>query len=239
MLPARIWPAFNHISLHMNKQDTIIEGIIAQGVLPLYFHNNADTCVQVLKALYAAGIRAVEFTNRGEKALDNFKQLRKTTDAELPGLQLGIGTIKNKKEAKAFIKAGADYIISPGVVEEVALVAWKEKILWIPGAMTPTEIMRAEAGGAKMIKLFPGNLLGPGFVSAIKELFPGVRFMPTGGVETSKENLEGWFRSGVVAVGMGSKLITKKILEEGKYEELTQSTKEALNIVKAVRDSLR
>lgn len=223
----------------MDKQQAIIDGIIAQGMLPLYFHPNADTCVQVLKALYAAGIRAVEFTNRGETALDNFRELRKVTDKELPGLQLGIGTIKREKEAKAFIKAGADFLISPGIVDEVEQETWKKKVLWIPGAMTPSEIMRAEAFKLKIVKLFPGSLLGPSFVSAIKELFPGIQFMPTGGVETSKENLEAWFRSGVVAVGMGSKLITKKIMEEGRFDELTQTTKEVLETVKAVKRSIR
>jgi 2-dehydro-3-deoxyphosphogluconate aldolase/(4S)-4-hydroxy-2-oxoglutarate aldolase len=173
----------------------------------------------------------VEYTNRGEAALDNFEAMKELRDNELPELLLGIGTIKKKKEAKAFIKAGADYIISPGLIEEVAEVTEKEEVLWIPGCMTPTEIITAESLGARLIKLFPGNLLGPGFVSAIKELFPNLLFMPTGGVEVNKENLEAWFRSGVVAVGMGSKLITKEILEKKDYETLTAKTKEALVLV--------
>lgn len=209
----------------------IISRIVAQGVLPLYFHPDAQVSKDVLKALYAAGIRAVEYTNRGEAALDNFEAMKELRDNELPELLLGIGTIKKKKEAKAFIKAGADYIISPGLIEEVAEITAKEEVLWIPGCMTPTEIITAESLGARMIKLFPGNLLGPGFVSAIKELFPNLLFMPTGGVEVNKENLEAWFRSGVVAVGMGSKLITKEILEKKDYETLTAKTKEALILV--------
>lgn len=213
----------------------ILNRIISQGVLPLYFHPSPDVSVGVLKALYAAGIRAVEYTNRGEAALDNFEALKEVRDNELPELLLGIGTIKRKKEAKAFIKAGADYIISPGMIEEVAEVANKEEILWIPGCMTPSEIIKAEEAGAKFVKLFPGNLLGPGFVSAVRELFPEVLFMPTGGVEVSKENLSAWFKSGVVAVGMGSKLITKEILDKKDYETLTIKTQEALALVNEVR----
>ena len=216
--------------------DGIIKRIVEQGVLPLYFHPDATVSVEVLKALYAAGIRAVEYTNRGEAALDNFKLLKETRDKELPELLLGIGTIKRKKEAKAFIKAGADFIIAPGIIEEVAETVHKEEMIWIPGCMTTTEIIRAEDAGAKLIKLFPGNLLGPSFVSAIKELFPDLYFMPTGGVEVSKENLTAWFKSGVVAVGMGSKLITKEILEKKDYEQLTNKTKEAIALVNEVRN---
>lgn len=216
--------------------DGIIKRIVDQGVLPLYFHPDATVSVEVLKALYAAGIRAVEYTNRGEAALDNFKLLKETRDRELPELLLGIGTIKRKKEAKAFIKAGADFIIAPGIIEEVAETVHKEEMTWIPGCMTTTEIIRAEDAGAKLIKLFPGNLLGPSFVSAIKELFPDLYFMPTGGVEVSKENLTAWFKSGVVAVGMGSKLITKEILEKKDYEQLINKTKEAIALVNEVRN---
>jgi 2-dehydro-3-deoxyphosphogluconate aldolase/(4S)-4-hydroxy-2-oxoglutarate aldolase len=213
----------------------IITRIVEQGVLPLYFHPDATVSIEVLKALYAAGIRAVEYTNRGEAALENFKQLKETRDRELPELLLGIGTIKRKKEAKAFMKAGADFIICPGMIEEVAETVHKEEMLWIPGCMTTTEIIKAEDAGAKMVKLFPGNLMGPSFVSAIKELFPGLLFMPTGGVEVSKENLTGWFKSGVVAVGMGSKLITKEILNNRDYETLTSKTREAIALVQEAR----
>ena len=213
----------------------IIKKIAEQGVLPLYFHPDPIVSVEVLKALYAAGIRAVEYTNRGEAALDNFKLLKETRDKELPELLLGIGTIKRKKEAKAFMKAGADFIIAPGMIEEVAETVHKEDMLWIPGCMTTTEIIRAEDAGAKLIKLFPGNLLGPSFVSAIKELFPDLLFMPTGGVEVSKDNLTGWFKSGVVAVGMGSKLITKEILANKDYGQLASKTKEAIALVNEVR----
>jgi 2-dehydro-3-deoxyphosphogluconate aldolase/(4S)-4-hydroxy-2-oxoglutarate aldolase len=213
----------------------ILNRIITQGVLPLYFHPDPEVSVGVLKALYAAGIRAVEYTNRGEAALANFEALKEVRDNELPELLLGIGTIKRKKEAKAFIKAGADYIISPGMIEEVAETANKEEILWIPGCMTPSEIIKAEEAGAKFVKLFPGSLLGPGFVSAVRELFPEVLFMPTGGVEVSKENLSAWFKSGVVAVGMGSKLITKEIMEHKDYALLTIKTQEALALVNKVR----
>ena len=219
----------------MEKKQAILSLIPEQGILPLYFYKDTTVSIEVLKALYAAGIRAVEYTNRGETALGNFKDMRKICDTELKGMYLGIGTIKNGEMAQTFIDAGTDYIICPGLVPSVAAVADKNNMLWVPGCMTPSEIIQAETLGAKMIKLFPGNILGPGFLSAIKEIFPGLLFMPTGGVELDKDNIAGWFKSGVCAVGMGSKLITKQLLESKDYAQITQATKEALSIVQSIK----
>lgn len=219
----------------MEKKDLILDLIPKQGILPLYFYKDTAVSIEVLKSLYAAGIRAVEYTNRGEAALHNFKEMRKICDTELKGMYLGIGTIKNGEMAQIFIDAGTDYIICPGLVESVAAVADKNKMLWVPGCMTPSEIIKAETLGAKMIKLFPGNILGLGFLSAIKEIFPGLLFMPTGGVELDKENIAGWFKAGVCAVGMGSKLITKPLLEAKNYTQITAATKEVLAIIQSIK----
>ena len=153
----------------MSKKSELLKLIPEQGILPLYFNKDEETSVQLLRSLYSAGIRAVEYTNRGEAALNNFKAMRKVVDSELEGMYLGIGTIKDGNMAQTFIDAGADYIICPGLVERVAEVADKHDLLWVPGCMTPSEIIKAETLGAKMVKLFPGNILGPGFMSAIKE----------------------------------------------------------------------
>ena len=219
----------------MSKKAELLKSIPEQGILPLYFNKDEETSIELLKALYSAGIRAVEYTNRGEAALANFKAMRKVVDSELKGMYLGIGTIKDGKMAQTFIDAGADYIICPGLVESVAEVADKYDLLWVPGCMTPSEIIKAETLGAKMVKLFPGNILGPGFMSAIKELFPNLLFMPTGGVELDKANIEAWFKSGVCAVGMGSKLVSKDVMENKKYAELIASTKEALAIIDSIK----
>ncbi|HEY0670578.1 MAG TPA: bifunctional 4-hydroxy-2-oxoglutarate aldolase/2-dehydro-3-deoxy-phosphogluconate aldolase [Sphingobacteriaceae bacterium] len=219
----------------MDKKAALLQLIPEQGILPLYFNKDTEVSVNILKALYKAGIRTVEYTNRGEAALTNFKKLKEVCNTELNGMLLGVGTIKNAESAQAFIDAGADYIISPGLVEDVAAVADKNGLLWVPGCMTPSEIIKAEQLGAKFVKLFPGNILGPAFMSTIKELFPGILFMPTGGVELDKDNISGWFKAGVSAVGMGSKLISKDVMENQKYDELIASTKEAMEIVKACK----
>ena len=219
----------------MSKKDELLRLVPEQGILPLYFNKDTEVSIEILKALYEAGIRSVEYTNRGEAAFKNFTAMRKVCDTELKDMYLGIGTIKNAEAAKAFIDAGADYLICPGLVESVAETADKHNMLWVPGCMTPSEIIRAEQIGAKIIKLFPGNLLGPSFVSTIKELFPGLLFMPTGGVEVNKDNLSAWFKAGVCAVGMGSKLVTKTIMENRQYDELIKLTRQAIELVKACK----
>src|SRR5215204_405572 len=219
----------------MDKKSELLQLIPQQGILPLYFYKDTEVSIQVLKALFNAGIGTVEYTNRGEAALKNFKEMRRVCDTELKGMYLGVGTIKDSASAQAFIDAGADYLISPGLVEDAIKVADKNGIFWVPGCMTPTEIIRAEQLGAKMVKLFPGNILGPSFLSAIKELFPNLLFMPTGGVEAEKENLSGWFKAGVCAVGMGSKLITKAALENKDYEGIKTAATKSLQIIKEVR----
>lgn len=219
----------------MSKADKIITAIMQQGMIPLFYHDDKDVCYEVVDALYKGGVRIVEFTNRGPRALDNFKQLLKKRDKQWPDLLLAIGTIKTVKDAKFFIKAGADFIISPGIVEKVGKTIQDAGILWVPGCMTTTEIMLAESCGAKLVKLFPGNLLGPAFMNAIKELFPGIAFMPTGGVDLEQGNLKAWFDAGVCAVGMGSKLITKDILQNRQYDVLVNRTTEAIFLIQSVR----
>ena len=218
-----------------SKVEILLDAIPRQGILPLYFFKEAEVCLQVLRVLHRLGIKAVEFTNRGDAALEIFRKMRTLCDTELKDMYLGIGTIKNAAAAKRFVDAGADFLISPGMVDEVAQVAQENRMLWVPGCMTPSEIIHAENLGAKMIKLFPGNILGPEFMTAIKALFPGLLFMPTGGVDLDQENIRGWFNAGVCAVGMGSKLISTSILENRDYATLEARTREALALVGSVR----
>lgn len=217
-----------------NHQD-ILSQITQQKMLPLYFHKDATVSINILKALYDAGIKAVEYTNRGVEAVDNFKALRKVVNESMPGMLLGIGTVKTVEDAQRFISAGADFIISPVVYAPVAKTVHDAGLLWIPGCLTPTEIFTAEMNGAKMVKIFPGSVVGPSYISAIKELFPGLLFMPTGGVDTTAENIKEWFDAGVVAVGMGSKLISKAVLQNQEYEKLTSQTKAVLEILNNIK----
>ena len=220
----------------MTNSSTVLNAIVGQGMLPLYFNADETVSVEILRALSRAGVKAIEYTNRGEAALSNFKKLVAVRDAEMPGVLLGVGTIKNIDQAKAYLDAGADFLVSPGFIPDVAAYCVSKDIFFGPGCMTPTDIIAAENTGIKFIKLFPGNLLGPEFMSSIKEIFPKLVFMPTGGVDTTKESIEGWFKSGVSAVGMGSKLVSKKLMEARDYKAIEDAAAEVLALIKSIRN---
>ena len=218
----------------MHDKKVVLQSILAQGILPLFYWESPAVCLNVIRTLYRAGVRAVEYTNRGVAALDNFTMLKKSLATEAPDLYLGIGTIKSTTEAEAFIKAGADFIVAPIVNPEVGETAAKAGLLWIPGCMTPTEIYKAQEHQAAVIKIFPANILGPEFVSSIKELFQGQLFIPTGGVEIEENNIRAWIKAGVCAVGLGSKLISKDLLIKEDYDTLYQLTTKALTIARTI-----
>jgi 2-dehydro-3-deoxyphosphogluconate aldolase / (4S)-4-hydroxy-2-oxoglutarate aldolase len=219
----------------MSKSQQVSDAIVKQGMLPLYFHADETTSVETLRALYSAGIMALEYTNRGDAALANFKKMVEVRNAEMPGLLLGVGTIKNMQHTNDYMSAGADFLVSPGFVKEVAEYAVANDIFYAPGCMTPSEIIAAENAGVKFIKLFPGNMLGPSFLSGIKDIFPKLLFMPTGGVDTTRENIEGWFKAGVCAVGMGSKLVSKEVMANKQYDWLIDETKKVLELINSIR----
>jgi 2-dehydro-3-deoxyphosphogluconate aldolase/(4S)-4-hydroxy-2-oxoglutarate aldolase len=218
----------------MSKKQQSFDIILKQKMLPLYFNADKQISIDILKALYHAGIRSVEYTNRGVTALENFKALVLLRNEDLPGMELGIGTIKTVADAQAFIDAGADYIICPGLIPDVVKHVQHAELLCVPGCMTTSEIIAAEQLGVTFIKLFPGNLIGPGYVSAIKDIFPALFFMPTGGVDTTKENIQSWFDAGVCAVGMGSKLVSKSLMEQKDYSTIQRATEEVLAIVQSI-----
>jgi len=219
----------------MSKSLMISDAIVSQGILPLYFNPDETVSIEILRAIHKAGINAVEYTNRGEAALRNFTAMVAVRNAEMPSLLLGVGTIKNMQQAHEYMEAGADFLVSPGFVPDVAAHAIANDIFYAPGCMTPSEIIAAENAGVKFIKLFPGNILGVEFLSSIKEIFPKLLFMPTGGVDTSRESIEGWYKAGVCAVGMGSKLISKKLMESNDYATIESSTREVLALIQSIK----
>ncbi|AKQ45063.1 ketohydroxyglutarate aldolase [Rufibacter radiotolerans] len=219
----------------MPTKETALKAITDQGLLPLFFYENAEVSLEIIKTLYDAGVRTLEYTNRGPAALENFKYL-KAGLKDFQDLHLGIGTIKTVQQAQDFIDAGADYIVAPIVDPAVGNLAHEAGLLWIPGCFTPTEVHVAQQAKAALIKLFPANILGPEFLSSIKELFQGQLFIPTGGVELEENNFRTWFKAGVCAVGMGSKLISKDVLANQQYDKLRELTVQALHLAKTCRN---
>lgn len=216
------------------SNDTIQQAMISSGMIPVFYHADIEIAKGVLDASYKGGVRVFELTNRGENAFQIFTQLL-THAQQYPDLMLGIGTLMNAAVTQKYIDAGAHFIVSPIMKPEMATVCLKADKLWIPGCATLTEIVTAKDLGAKVIKIFPGSVLGPGFVSSIMPVVPGLQLMPTGGVEPTETNLSAWFKAGVVCVGMGSQLFTKDIIETKNWERLQQSVADALAIIRKIR----
>ncbi len=215
----------------------IIDEMRNTGIVPLFTHDNAAQATEVLKTAYDAGIRVFEFTNRRKNSFEVFSHLLKERH-RFPDLMIGIGTVMDGATTKKFIDAGADFIISPILKLEMAEVCHQHQKLWMPGCATLTEIVTAKENGAEVIKVFPGSVLGPAFVSAIMPVVPDLNLMITGGVEPTSENLSAWFKAGAMCVGMGSQLFTKKILEEENWSLLKQKISDALQITRQIRKNI-
>ncbi|MFN7120025.1 MAG: bifunctional 4-hydroxy-2-oxoglutarate aldolase/2-dehydro-3-deoxy-phosphogluconate aldolase [Saprospiraceae bacterium] len=188
--------------------DNIIEKLLANPIVPVFYHADVTYAQQVLQAAYNGGVRVFELTNRGENAYEVFLALQTYAQAHCPDLTLGIGTIYNTIEAERFIDGGAAFIVQPVTTAAVGEVCERYGVPWIPGAMTPTEIYQATLYGAEIVKVFPGNVLTPGFIKALRGPMPHVKLLVTNGVEPSTDNLASWFDAGVNAVGIGSALFS-------------------------------
>jgi len=212
---------------------TIIEALHNSGLIPVFYYPDLETCISVINACYKGGIRVIEFLNRGEGAIANFPELKQHIQESCRGMILGIGSTMDKKQAEVFIKLGADFIVSPVLSEEIALACNEHNIYWIPGCSTPTEIAKAKSYGADIIKVFPGEVLGPGFIKAVLGPMPDLKLMPTGGVEPSEKNLKTWFDAGAVCVGMGSKLFSRELIADPSLlEEKIKKTIEIIHRLK-------
>ena len=199
----------------------VYQTLLSAPIVPVFYYADADVTCQIIKACYEGGIRAFEFTNRGEKAKEVFKVLREYISTNYPEMALGIGTIFNALQAEEFIALGADFVVQPFTATDVAEVCKAHNIAWMPGAMTISEVYNATLLGAEIVKIFPGNVVGPGFVKALKGPLPNVKVMVTGGVEPTTDSLQEWFLAGVSAVGIGSQLFPKATIESGNFEEIT------------------
>ena len=216
-------------------QDQIVARMGESGMIPVFNHTDFEISRQVLDACYEGGVRVFEFTNRGDNALEVF-ELLVAHAAQYPDLLMGIGTIFSADGAKKFFDVGAQFIVSPAMVPEMAEFCGKVDVLWVPGCGTVTEIYQALQLGAKVVKAFPGNVLGPGFVKSVKAVFPNLQIMPTGGVAPTEENLKVWFDAGVTCVGMGSKLISKETLARGDFNGLENLVRNTLNTINKIRN---
>jgi 2-dehydro-3-deoxyphosphogluconate aldolase/(4S)-4-hydroxy-2-oxoglutarate aldolase len=204
------------------------------GMIPVFNHKDISISKAVLDASYKAGIRVFEFTNRESNAFEVFKEL-KIYSEKYPDLLLGIGTVFSAVDAARFHLIGTDFVVSPALIPEVANFCTMKGIFWVPGCATVSEVFHAKSMGALLVKAFPGNLLGTGFIKAVASVMPDIKMMPTGGVEPSKDNLSEWFKAGVHCVGMGSQLFDKQAIERGEFEILESNISKALTIIRELK----
>ena len=200
-------------------------------LVPLHYNSDLEVMKNVVKACYVGGARVFEFTNRGDFAHEVFGALNKYCRDELPEMILGVGSVTDAGTASLYLQLGVNFIVTPVLREDIALVCNRKKVMWSPGCGSLTEICRAEELGCELVKLFPGGVYGPGMVKAIKGPQPWTSVMPTGGVSPERENLKSWFGAGVTCVGMGSKLITKSIIKDRNYDALRSKVEEVMLMI--------
>ena len=206
------------------------------GLIPVFYNNDEHVCREVIKASYNGGVRVFEFTNRGDYAHEIFISISKWVRKEFPDLMLGAGSVMDAGTASLFIQSGADFIVSPVLNPDVIRTCNRRKVLCIPGCGTLSEISSAEELGAEIVKIFPGTAVGgPGFVKAVKGPCPWTSIMPTGGVEPVEKNLKEWFDAGVTCVGMGSALITERIIRSADWKKMSEDIKTTIEIIKKIR----
>jgi 2-dehydro-3-deoxyphosphogluconate aldolase / (4S)-4-hydroxy-2-oxoglutarate aldolase len=220
---------------HINK-DTVLNSLHEGGVLPLFYHDDANVAIEVLKASYNAGLRVFEFTNRGSNALPTFEKLVQYAHEHLPDMAMGIGTIYDAESANKFIYAGADFVVTPVLNTAVGAACVAAEVPWIPGVATLTEIYNARQAGAEVVKLFPGEVVGPAFLKAVRGPMADLKIMVTGGVRPTQESFAEWFGAGAYCVGMGSHLFPKDILKEENYKWVEEKIAECMGFVQDLRE---
>lgn len=205
------------------------------GLVPVFYHADAAVAKQVLKACYDGGVRAFEFTNRGDFAQEVFAELVKYAAAELPGMILGIGSVVDPGTAALYLQLGANFVVGPIYNPAVVPVCNRRLVPYCPGCGSASEVSAAQEAGCDLCKVFPGDVLGPAFVKGLRAPMPWSRLMVTGGVKPERANLEAWFKAGVTCVGMGSNLFPKDVIAAGDWSRITTLCRDALQIIQEVR----
>lgn len=214
----------------------VLDAIVSTGMVPVYYNKDVEIAKQVVKACYEGGVRAFEFTNRGDFAHEVFAELIKFAAKECPDLVLGVGSIVDAGTASLYLQLGANFIVGPLFNPEIAKVCNHRLVPYTPGCGSVSEIGFAQEVGCDLCKIFPaGNVGGPSFVKNIKAPMPWSMIMATGAVEPTEENLSAWFKAGVTCVGMGSKLFPKEMIAAGNWEAISTLCRDALATIKKYR----
>ncbi len=215
----------------------VCQTVIDTVMVPVFYHKDVETAEQVVKACYEGGVRAFEFTNRGDFAHEVFAELNKWAAQHCPDMVMGVGSVVDPGTAALYMQLGANFVVGPLFNADVAKVCNRRSVPYIPGCATATEIGWAQESGADIVKVFPaGNVGGPSFVKNIKAPMPWLQVMVTGGVEPTEENLTNWMKAGVSAIGMGSKLFPKEVIAAKDWAAISAKCREAMGYIAAARN---
>jgi len=215
---------------------TVLSAIINQGVIPVFYHPDTQVCIDVIQACANGGAKAVEFTNRGDFAAHTFFEVSRHFAKADPSVILGVGSIVEAPTAALYISYGVNFVVGPMLNEEVAKLCNRRGIPYSPGCGSATEVSYAQELGCEIVKVFPGSSVGgPDFVSGIKGPMPWTKLMPTGGVDPTEESLTKWFKAGIVACGIGSKLITSELLKAKDYKGIEKKVAETIALANKIR----
>lgn len=202
-------------------------------IVPVFYHSDLDTTLGTIKAAYEGGVRIFEFVNRGTNGLDTFKSIMASSDL-FNDLTIGIGTIYDAATAQSFIDAGAQFVVSPCFVEEVAQLCNAHNIVYLPGIATIKEAHTASLYNCTIVKIFPANVIGSAFAKALKSVLPELHMMPTGGIEPTAASMKPWIDAGVCCIGMGSQLFDKNKIAGKQFKELSKDIAQAIQSLNAL-----
>ena len=214
----------------------VLTAMMEQGVIPVFYHPDVEVCTNVIQACANGGAKCIEFTNRGEFAAHVFLEVTRHFAKADPSVIMGVGSVVDAPTAGIYIANGAKFVVGPILNADVAKVCNRRKIPYSPGCGSASEISYAEELGCEVVKIFPGTQVGgPEFVKAVLGPMPWTRIMPTGGVDPTEESLRAWFGAGIVAAGMGSKLVTAELLKAKDYKGIENKVAETIALIKKIR----
>ncbi len=221
-----------------HKRLDVLNALVQTGVAPVFYHSDLETVKAIARACVAGGVRVLEFTNRGDFAWEVFAGLEKFCAKELPDAIPGAGSVLDAPTAALYIASGANFIVGPVTNPDVARLSNRRKVAYIPGCATPSEVSNAEEMGCEVVKVFPAKAAGgPDFVREVLAPMPWSSIMPTGGLDVTRESLEPWFKAGVVAVGIGSKLISPDLIQARDWDGLTRRCRDVTALIREMRSA--
>lgn len=214
----------------------VMQKIAATGMVPVFYSSDVEVAKNVVKACYDGGVRAFEFTNRGDFAHEVFAQVVKFAAKECPEMAMGVGSVVDPATAALYMQLGACFVVGPLFNPEVSKICNRRQVPYSPGCGSVSEVGFAMESGCELCKVFPGDVLGTKFVKGLLAPMPWTKIMVTGGVEPTEDNLTSWFKAGVFAVGMGSKLFPKDKVAAKDWQYVSDKCRESLDIISKARN---